>query len=91
MPAHVYLLLSEPKQGTAARALQMLKQRVSKKLRHDGESARLRSFWEPRFYDFNVYTRKKSQEKLHYIHANPILRGLVKHPKDWLRSSWGFY
>jgi hypothetical protein len=30
-------------------------------------------------------------EKLHYMHANPVIRGLVKHPKDWPWSSWAFY
>jgi hypothetical protein len=30
-------------------------------------------------------------EKLHDMHANPVVRGLVKHPKDWPWSSWAFY
>ena len=51
----------------------------------------LRAFWQPRFYDFNVYTRGKRREKLNYMHANPVIRGLVKHPKDWLWSSWSFH
>jgi hypothetical protein len=25
------------------------------------------------------------------MHANPVIRGLVKHPKDWPWSSWAFY
>jgi hypothetical protein len=25
------------------------------------------------------------------MHANPAIRGLVKHPKDWPWSSWSFY
>jgi hypothetical protein len=25
------------------------------------------------------------------MHANPVIRGLVKQPKDWPWSSWGFY
>ncbi|MGB2622827.1 MAG: hypothetical protein WA857_16525 [Candidatus Acidiferrum sp.] len=28
---------------------------------------------------------------MNYMHANPVMRGLVKHPKDWAWSSWGFY
>jgi putative transposase len=38
-----------------------------------------------------VWSGKKLQEKLEYMHANPVIRGLVKHPKDWAWSSWGFY
>ncbi len=50
-----------------------------------------RSFWQARFHDFNVYSEGKKKEKLNYIHANPVKRGLVNHPKDWPWSSWGFY
>ena len=51
----------------------------------------LRAFWQARFYDFNVYSRGKVNEKLNYMHANPVIRRLVKHPRDWRWSSWGFY
>jgi REP element-mobilizing transposase RayT len=46
-----------------------------------------RSFWQARFYDFNVYREGKKKEKLNYMHANPVKRGLVNHPKDWAWSS----
>jgi putative transposase len=47
--------------------------------------------WQRRFYDFNVWSYKKKLEKLNYMHSNPVKRGLVKEPKDWLWSSYGFY
>ena len=39
-------------------------------------------FWQRRFYDFNVWSEQKFREKLEYMHANPVKRGLVLHPKD---------
>ena len=48
-------------------------------------------FWQHRFYDFNVFTEKKRVEKLNYIHANPVERGLVFRPEDWRWSSYGYY
>jgi hypothetical protein len=48
---------------------------------------------EPRYsigLDVHVNTRGKRIEKLHYMHANPVKRGLVSHPKDWTWSSWAF-
>lgn len=45
----------------------------------------------PRFYDFNVWSKKKVREKLDYKHTNPVARKLVDHPKDWPWSSWSFY
>jgi putative transposase len=105
MPEHVHLLMSEPMQGTPSKVLQKLKLRVARKLRRRSRPASagqmrfpfaetgepLRAFWQARFYDFNVYSRGKVREKLNYMHANPVIRGLVKHPRDWRWSSWGFY
>lgn len=51
----------------------------------------LPQFWQPRFYDFNVYSHGKKNEKLEYMHANPVTRKLVNHPKDWPWSSFRFH
>ena len=104
MPEHVHLLISEPLKGTPSTVIQVLKQRVSRRLRrrkpvldkqlkltfHQGDTAVSR-FWQRRFYDFNVWSLKKRVEKLHYMHMNPLKRGLVTHPKDWPWSSFLFY
>jgi putative transposase len=50
-----------------------------------------RSFWQSRFYDFNVWSKKKRIEKLNYMHMNPVKRGLVTDPKLWPWSSYRFY
>ena len=55
------------------------------------ESKQLRRFWQPRFYDFNVWSVRKKNEKLHYMHMNPVKRGLVRNPKDWPWSSYRAY
>jgi putative transposase len=106
MPNHVHLLMSEPAKGTPSTVLQLLKQRVSRKIRRRGKPASekqlrlsfaeedgggLRQFWQARFYDFNVWSEGKRKEKLNYMHANPVVRKLVKHPKDWPWSSWPDY
>jgi putative transposase len=105
MPEHVNLLLSEPRRGTPSTVLQKLKLRVARKMRKrrrvvkagqlrlpfEQQGEALKAFWQARFYDFNVYSRGKKMEKLLYMHANPVIRGLVKHPEDWPWSSWSFY
>ena len=105
MPNHVHLLISESAKGTPSVVLKVLKQRVSRDLRKSRRRApagqlrfeftiddrNLPRFWQPRFYDFNVWSEKKVREKLEYMHANPITRKLVEHPKDWPWSSWSFY
>jgi putative transposase len=104
MPEHVHLLISEPSKGTPSTVIQVIKQRVSRRLRrkrpaqarqlrlHFAEEEDLpRRFWPRRFYDFNVWSLKKRVEKLHYMHMNPVERKLVAHPKDWPWSSFLFY
>ncbi|TAM81590.1 MAG: hypothetical protein EPN47_12645 [Acidobacteria bacterium] len=47
--------------------------------------------WQRRGYDLNVWSSKKIDEKLDYMHNNPVTRKLVDQPGDWPWSSWGFY
>jgi putative transposase len=91
MPDHVHLLIGEPAKGTPSMVLQALKQRVSRDLRKTERDGDLQRFWQARFYDFNVHSAKKRMEKLDYMHANPVKRGLVKNPAAWVWSSWSFY
>jgi len=47
--------------------------------------------WQRRFYDFVVHTEKKKVEQLRYIHRNPVKRGLVLEPEQWIWSSFLWY
>jgi len=47
--------------------------------------------WQPRFYDFNVWTEHKRVEKLRYMHRNPVKRGLVQEPEQWPWSTFRYY
>ena len=55
------------------------------------EGVKPRSLWQRRFYDFNVWSRKKRIEKLAYMHLNPAKRGIVEDPTHWIWSSYSFY
>ena len=104
MPEHIHLLIPEPPKTTPSVVIQVLKQRVSPRLRRKKRKSSaqfqlsflnaedsLPRFWQRRFYDFNVWSLKKRVEKLHYMHMNPLKRKLVDHPKDWPWSSFSFY
>jgi putative transposase len=47
-----------------------------------GDAVPRTSFWQARFYDFNVWTTKKRVEKLRYMHRNPVKRGFVSSPEE---------
>jgi REP-associated tyrosine transposase len=87
MPEHFHLLVSEPEKGTLSTVMQVLKQRVSRKIETEDGAP----FWQARFYDFNVWTAKKEREKLKYMHRNPVTRELVSSPEEWKWSSFRFY
>jgi putative transposase len=104
MPEHVHLLLGEPRRGDPSVVMQALKQgfarrllsrlRVAKNPRQPSLwSAPLEhcQIWQPRFYDFVVFTDKKRVEKLRYMHRNPVKRGLVLEPQQWSWSSFRHY
>ena len=99
MPEHFHLLMSEPEIGDPSKVMQVLKQRVARKLlprrrRFDWlwkETEDDRVFWQTRFYDFNVWSRRKRIEKLNYMHANPVRRKLVDRPELWAWSSYRAY
>ena len=38
-----------------------------------------------------IFTEEKRVEKLRYMHRNPVVRGLVEKPEDWLWSSFRHY
>jgi REP-associated tyrosine transposase len=101
MPEHFHLLVSEPQEGNPSTVMQVLKQRLAQRIlgRRRKRIEEQGSLWErgpvhvwqPRFYDFNVWTERKRVEKLRYIHRNPVKRGLVNQPEQWPWSSFRYY
>lgn len=47
--------------------------------------------WQPRYYGFNIWSRHKVEEKLDYMHMNPVRAGLVERAVDWKWSSARWY
>ena len=99
MPEHIHLLLSEPERGNPSTVMQAVKQgfarRILGRLRsqaaggYDGPAEN--HIWQRRFYDFVLWSAEKRHEKLHYIHQNPVKRGLVDKPEQWRWSSARHY
>jgi putative transposase len=104
MPEHIHLLLSEPERGNPSVVMQAIKQEFARRLlgrlraSRDPRQSDLwnlsltpQHVWQRRFYDFVVRTYEKRQEKLHYIHQNPVRGSLVLEPWQWRWSSAPHY
>jgi REP-associated tyrosine transposase len=104
MPEHVHLLIGEPQRGDPSVVMKALKQGFARRLLARLRRTRdlnQRSLWQapvergriwqPRFYDFVVFSEHKRVEKLRYMHRNPVKRGLVLEPQQWAWSSFRHY
>lgn len=100
MPDHVHALLwfsipdqlspfmQQWKEQSSKSIHQYLEQNCSEFLKSIGES---RTIWQPRYYDFNIWSRDKLEEKLNYIHENPLRAELVQKIEDYKWSSARWY
>src|SRR5208282_6824513 len=79
MPEHVHLLVSVPQEKKPSTVMQALKigfaRRVLAEAKRKRNPAQDRlsdcapqHIWQKRFYDFNVWTKRKRIEKLRYMH-----------------------
>jgi putative transposase len=55
------------------------------------QSDRDYQFWESRPYKSTIYNRRVLEQKLNYIHNNPVKAGLCQLPEEYQYSSAAFY
>ena len=100
MPDRVHALIWLPETGQLSRFMYGWKRMSSFNIRkwcqeHDAryftdfeEGDR---FWQAKYYSFSIYSRLKLEDKLKYIHLNPVRTGLVEKAVDWRWSSARWY
>lgn len=47
--------------------------------------------WKEQVRALPIWGERKLREKVDYIHANPVRRGLVTDPSDWPHSSYCYH
>ncbi len=92
MPEHVHLLLRPNlPEVDVPRILMAIKRpfatRVLRSWREVGREAPDRIWQAGGGYDRNIFSDREMREKVEYIHANPVRRGLVERAEDWAWSS----
>src|SRR4051812_32740683 len=89
MPEHIHILISEPRRDTIPLVVQVLKQRVARRLLPKSKRSAQRELWETthqRFWQGAIMTStctrmEKSRRTLRYMHRNSVERGLVPSPE----------
>ena len=99
MPDHVHVFVRIGRDMTLRRWERGLKQRlgkVLKELEHEPVSlprtlsahsadatSKIKSFWQPGFFDHLLRHNESYAEKWDYVWRNPVRAGLVAKPEDW--------
>jgi putative transposase len=100
MPDHVHALVWFPQPGQLSAFMNKWKEESSHALKnlfrtrfpkYWSEVHEADPIWQARYYGFNIWNREKAEEKLDYMHANPVRVGLVEHPVQWPWSSARWY
>ena len=100
MPNHVHAVIWLPKTGQLSQFMKAWKQKSSFHIRdwyrenaeeYDEAHREGARFWQPKYYAFEIYKREKLEEKLQYMHENPVGAGLVTRATDWRWSSARWY
>jgi REP element-mobilizing transposase RayT len=106
MPEHLHLLLLPPDAWQLGIEIGKLKSRIASRLIVEQPDS-LASFldqleivkdyrrrlavWTPRRFDRNLRHEDAVRTRIDYCHANPVKRGLVTDPGDWVWSSYRWY
>jgi len=100
MPDHVHALIFGEENFKISPFVQVWKKTSSYRIRQFFERELERyeklcpkncPIWQARFYDYNVDSDEKLNEKIDYMHENPVVAGLAATALDWNWSSARFY
>ena len=85
LPDHWHAIFYPAHPLTIGRVMESIKDAATKRInRSRREVGRL---LQPRFFDRALRTVREYNEKVKYIHLNPVKAGLVSRPEDWPWSS----
>ncbi|OYW17131.1 MAG: hypothetical protein B7Z55_13140 [Planctomycetales bacterium 12-60-4] len=100
MPDHVHALIWFPEPGQLSPFMNKWKDQTSLAIK-ELYSQQFTNYWsripnsdpiwQARYYGFNIWTRTKVDEKLNYMHLNPVEAGLVQRADEWPWSSARWY
>jgi putative transposase len=85
MPNHFHLLITPISPVTLEKAVQFIKGNFSYRAKR--ELAFAGEIWQTSFYDHRVRDASEYGHFRHYIHMNPVRRGLVSLPEEFTFSS----
>ena len=86
MPDHWHALLGVQHPLSISRAVQSVKWQAAQTLNECRGTTG--AVWQHQFWDRFVRHAKEFNQRLMYMHLNPVRKGLAKRPEDWRWSSY---
>ncbi|HEV3166164.1 MAG TPA: transposase, partial [Isosphaeraceae bacterium] len=100
MSDHVHAVVWFPEPGQLSRFVHEWERRSSYRIRawyragnaHYFDASTFGDrFWQPKYHAFQIVSRAKLEEKLDYMHLNPVRAGLAERAMQWPWSSSRWY
>jgi putative transposase len=99
MPDHVHAIVWLAEAGQLSELMKQWKRMSSYHIRRYFVSSfpayasrmEVNSVWQARYYAFSLYSHRMLEQKLNYMHQNPVRAGLVEQAVDWRWSSARYY
>jgi len=98
MPDHFQFVILPGEKSTTSEIMRDLKKfsakQISEYMKQSDSSkknVKIYNIWQNGFYAFNLYNQNKLNEKLNYIHSDPVRNGLVIDMRDYKFSSYLWY
>jgi len=105
MPNHIHLMWTRQREWVDRNTEQMFLKYTAQQIKfriidsnpielenyRSTQRGRQYHFWERRPYKATMYNREVANQKLDYMHYNPVKAGLCERPEDYPYSSAKFY
>jgi putative transposase len=85
MPDHFDLLMAEPEIDDTANSIETLRKRYGR--RYNNSARSVDQVWETRYTDTHIYDQARIEERLRFLHDQPVKAALVEIATDWEWSS----
>jgi REP element-mobilizing transposase RayT len=85
LPDHWHAIFYPRYPLTISGVMESIKVGATKRINRSQRESGL--LWQPRFFDRALRTVKEYNEKVQYIHLNPVKAGLASRPEEWPWSS----
>jgi REP element-mobilizing transposase RayT len=85
MPEHLHMILIPKNHKNVSQIMHSLKSFSSKEI--NATVRKTGPIWQKGFRDFTIGSQKVLMQKINYIHENPVRRGIVDKPEDYLYST----